>query len=257
MAKEKDVLRKQREDLKKKIASLPKGSLLFVQNGKYIKWYKSNGANPVYIPKKKRILAESLALKKYYEVKLNEIEEKLIMIETYLADCVQIKSQMEGLMEVNSCFGELLRPILEKNRQEIINEQNAEYIHCNMHPENLIYQTYAGINVRSKSEVTIANALFLNEIPFVYERGMKLGEIVFYPDFTIYHPITKQIIYWEHFGMMDNQTYRDGTYNKLKMYCEHDIIPTINLITTYETKGHPLNPYEIERMIQDYFSHIN
>ena len=88
MAKEKDVLRKQREDLKKKIASLPKGSLLFVQNGKYIKWYKSNGANPVYIPKKKRILAESLALKKYYEVKLNEIEEKLIMIETYLADCV-------------------------------------------------------------------------------------------------------------------------------------------------------------------------
>lgn len=254
---ERDTLRVQREDLRKKIDLLPKGNLLFVQNGKYIKWYKSNGANPVYIPKKKRTLAESLALKRYYEVKLNEIEERLMMIETYLADLEQIKSQMEDLIEANSCFGELLRPKLEEAQKKVFHEQNVEYIHSNMHPENLIYQTYAGINVRSKSEVMIVNALFLKEIPFVYERGMKLGEMIVYPDFTIFHPVTKQVIYWEHFGMMDNQAYRDGTYNKLKMYGDHDIIPTINLITTYETKNHPLNPYEVERMIQDYFLCIN
>lgn len=111
----------------------------------------------------------------------------------------------------------------------------------------------AGHNVRSKSEVIIANALFMNKIPYRYECGLRFEELVFYPDFTICHPQTLEIKYWEHFGMMNNPAYCENAFNKLKVYGNHGIIPSINLITTYETQKNPINSEQIQQIIFDYF----
>ena len=40
---------------------------------------------------------------------------------------------------------------------------------------------------------------------------------------------------------MENETYRENAYNKLKLYGQNGIIPSINLITTFETKSHPID----------------
>lgn len=74
-----------------------------------------------------------------------------------------------------------------------------------------------------------------------------------YPDFTIRHPITGEMVYWEHFGLMDEEAYRNSVYKKLKLYCDNGIIPSINLITTYETKQHPLDANHVEAIIKEYF----
>lgn len=66
-------LKAQIESLYQKIQALPEGDLLCVRNGNYVKWYKSNGRHPIYIPKKDRPLAEALALKKFYQLQANEI----------------------------------------------------------------------------------------------------------------------------------------------------------------------------------------
>ncbi len=84
------------------------------------------------------------------------------------------------------------------------------------HPENLIHTTLAGHKVRSKSEVIISNLLYTNQIPYRYEAALPLKEFTAYPDFTILHPVTNKIFYWEHFGMMDNAPYCDTACNKLK-----------------------------------------
>ena len=42
-------------------------------------------------------------------------------------------------------------------------------------------------------------------------------------------------------------------FQKLNLYCQSGIIPTINLITTYETKEQPLTSQAIENIIQEYF----
>ncbi len=55
----------------------------------------------------------------------------------------------------------------------------------------------------------------------------------------------------KHFGMMENETYRESTYNKLKLYGQADIIPSVNLITTFETKSYPLDSEKIQKMIED------
>lgn len=92
-----------------------------------------------------------------------------------------------------------------------------------------------------------------HHIPFRYEGALHLGSLTLYPDFTILHLATEKVYYFEHFGMMDEQGYRLNTSKKLQTYINHGIIPTIDLITTYETKDHPISARTIEKIIQDYF----
>ena len=125
---------------------------------------------------------------------------------------------------------------------------------CNpSHPENLIHKTMQGHLVRSKSEVIIANTLYTNQIPYRYENQLEVKGVILYPDFTILHPKTNNLCYWEHFGMMENETYRENAYNKLKLYGQNGIIPSINLITTFETKSHPIDSGKIQQIVKEKF----
>ena len=90
----------------------------------------------------------------------------------------------------------------------------------------------------SKSEALIDMALFSHLIPFRYECELSLGTHILYPDFTIRHPKTDDIYYWEHFGLMDNPSYCQNVSFKLQQYSLNGIIPSIQLITTYETGTH-------------------
>ena len=93
----------------------------------------------------------------------------------------------------------------------------------------------------------------LNKIPFHYEEKLILDGIMLYPDFVMRHPFTGQYFYWEHFGMMDNPDYCNHACDKIKLYCRHGIIPSVNLILTYETKQCPLNADKVEMILQEYF----
>ena len=67
-----------------------------------------------------------------------------------------------------------------------------------------------------------------------------------YPDFTIRNPRTGKLLYWEHFGKIDDPDYAHKTSRKLNTYISNNIIPDIDLITTYETKDHPLSISTLE-----------
>ena len=84
-------------------------------------------------------------------------------------------------------------------------------------PQKLIHKTIPGILVRSKSEALIINALFEHKIPFRYECLLQIQNVSIYPDFTIRHPVTGEVYYWEHFGMMDNENYAHNVYSKLQL----------------------------------------
>ena len=121
------------------------------------------------------------------------------------------------------------------------------------YPEQLIHKSSSGNIVRSKSETIIDMLLYTNKIPFRYEALLQLGESSIFPDFTIRHPKTGDYYYWEHFGMMDNPAYFKKVTPKLDLYISHGIIPSIQLITTYETKEHPLSVDTISHLIEQYF----
>ena len=98
----------------------------------------------------------------------------------------------------------------------------------------------------------IAMLLHLNAIPYRYECALSLGGVTLFPDFTIRHPGTGALYYWEHFGLMDDPAYAKNAGSKLSLYAANGIIPSVHLITTYETKAYPLNA-GIEHLISYYF----
>ena len=52
---------------------------------------------------------------------------------------------------------------------------------------------------------------------------------------------------------MDSEDYAHKAYRKLDIYTLNGIIPTLNLITTFETKENPIDSYVIEKIIKDFF----
>lgn len=52
---------------------------------------------------------------------------------------------------------------------------------------------------------------------------------------------------------MDDDTYCQCTFSKMNLYALNGIIPSINLITTYETEKHPLSEEMMEEIMKYYF----
>ena len=90
-------------------------------------------------------------------------------------------------------------------------------------------------------------------IPFRYECALELGNRVIYPDFTLLHPKTGKKFYWDHFGLMDDLNYCHNTSMKIQLYSINGIIPSIDLIMTFETKEHPLYIEQVEAIVEQYF----
>ena len=123
------------------------------------------------------------------------------------------------------------------------------------YPEALIHNTSFGLKVRSKSEAMIADALYMFEVPQLYERKLilkertsgKLYEI--FPDFTIPLP-DGRYIYWEHKGRMDDPKYRQRNLWKESLYFDNGIYPPHNLIITMDGPHQEFDLQEIHRVIK-------
>lgn len=252
MLSEQDRLDKQINSIKKQINSLPPGKLICSHTGKYAKWFQSDGHTKSYIPKENQKLAEALAIKKYLSLSLDDLENEKKAIEFYLRHSSR-HGKAEQLLIQESEYKHLLAPYFTPLSEKLSNWANEPYEHNLLYPEQLVHDNGFGNAVRSKSEAMIEMVLYMNKIPYRYECTLMLGEAVFYPDFTIRHPETGDVYYWEHFGLMDNQGYSQKAYNKLHIYSVHGIIPSIQLITTYETKEHPLTMGIIKNLVQQYF----
>lgn len=244
-------LNNQIETIQKQLETLPPGKLLCSSNGKHYKWYNCDNHTKSYIPKKNRPFAEQLALKKYLSSLLEDLLHEKRAIQFYLDH--HLDTSKSQLLLKNPEFNTLLTSNFTPLSQELSDWMSASYERNPQHPENLLHKSSSGNFVRSKSEAIIDTLLYLNQIPFRYECALNLGEIIVYPDFTIRYPKTGDIFYWEHFGLMDNPSYSHNTFTKLQLYANHDIIPSIQLITTYETKEQPLGSNLVEKIIAHYF----
>lgn len=240
-------------NLQSQIPQLPEGKLISTRSGKYSKWVISDGHKQTYLPKDQRPLAEKLAFKKYLLLQLDNLLHEKRAIDFYLKHHDLNAYQKEQSFINSQEYKELLSANFTPLSQELDNWMHAAYEKNNQYPEKLFHKTLSGNRVRSKSESWIASTLYKNKIPFRYECRLQLGDSFVYPDFTIRHPITGELFYWEHFGMMDNPVYSAKTFSKLQLYTSHGIIPTIHLITTFETKENPLSQEMVEKLVEHYF----
>lgn len=240
-------------EIELRLQDFPQGKLIITRNkNANYKWYVNDGSKLSYMPKRDRQLAEQLAQKRYLTLRVKELNHEKQAIQFYLRHHLNEDDNSRRLLS-DPPFQELLfnyfKPI-DKGLQEWAKEP---YDRSFKYPEQLNYKCISGNVVRSKSESMIDLVLYLNHIPYHYEEALQLGETILYPDFTIRHPNTGKTFYWEHFGMMDNSNYSKNVYSKLQLYNSFQIIPTINLITTFETQESPLNSETVEKIVQLYF----
>ena len=240
-------------ELQKEIKQAPSGNLVCTQNSTYTKWYVSIGGASRYIKKKDRRYAERLAHKKFMKFQLEELKQELSVLNEFIANLEKIPKRSQQLLG-DRRYIDLLQPFWKKKSEQYHEWMYEKYERNKKHPEKLIHVTKSGCFVRSKSEVMIADALFAYDIPFRYEGELSIGEVILYPDFTMIHPLTGELVYWEHFGMMNVPSYINTCFNKLNTYAQNGIIPTINLITTYETEHIPLASAKVEETIRNYFA---
>jgi len=105
-------------------------------------------------------------------------------------------------------------------------------------PEERIHRALGGELVRSKSEALIANELFHAGVPFYYEKALVAPDgSIRRPDFTIpiETPRGPAVLYWEHWGMLDDPGYAAKAERRRQWYHDHDFGAT--LIETDERGG--------------------
>lgn len=253
MLKESQKPEEQINSIHMQLNDFPRGNFFCSRNGKYNKWYISDGQKQTYLPKSERMLAERMAEKKYLTLLSEDLQHEKRAIDFYLRHHSKNVGQARHLLTNNPEYQELLAPSFAPVSQELLDWMNSPYEKNNKHSDQLIHKTSSGHFVRSKSEAIIDMFLHINKIPFRYECSLQLGNSVIYPDFTIRHPETGDTFYWEHFGLMDDPIYSKNTFSKLQLYTSHGIIPTIHLITTYETRENPLSSEMVEKIIEHYF----
>lgn len=238
--------------LQKQLDQLPNGMLYITRNHTRYKWYIKDGKQLTYLPKDQKPLAKDLAMRKYISISLEELIHEKQAIQFCLKHHAKYSGNAEKLL-LNPAYHSLLSSYFQIPVPELQHWRDENYEHNCNYPEQLIHRSASGNMVRSKSESFIDSSLYKNNVPYRYECALHLENQTFFPDFTILHPKTKQIYYWEHFGMMDHPDYSKNTYSKLQIYTSNKIIPGINLITTFETKEHPLCIDLVDQIINYYF----
>lgn len=184
---------------------------------------------------------------------LEELSQEKNILQLFITQSKAIPLKTNALLLETSPYRELLVPYLHPLSPNVLEWLTSPYEKNTLYPHTLIHKSISGNVLRSKSESLIDMALYMKNIPYRYECSLTLDSITFFPDFTILHPKTLKLYYWEHFGMMDDLKYAKDAFSKLQVYNSHGYLPTVNLIITFETKENLLTSDLIEKILQHYF----
>ena len=219
------TLKKAIAKAEKESGTFPEGRLRVSRSGKQVRYYKMQKQSDTigeFIRKEKTFLAGQLAQRDYHKL----IPERKKLVVPYIA--------------TEELFAEawVVKPF-----------RTNPYL-----PEAKIYDTRRGEKVRSKSEAILADMFYDLGIPYRYEELVQLrsGKKV-YPDFTLLKTKTREEVYFEHFGLLDDEDYRGQALRKLNEYRRSGIFPGKNLLFSYETEDIPLDIKGVREMLKVIF----
>ena len=203
-----------------------------------------------YIPAFCADLARRLAQKDYDNKLIKLLEQQLKLIEKLI---LATENKITGLYTKSSPTRQkLITPVTLTDQQYIQHWQNITWQPLPFAADSPEFFTSRGEQVRSKSEVIIANMLYENHIPYTYEKELDVGGYKKIPDFTIEDEESGDVWYWEHCGMMNDENYSKRWNAKEKLYAANGIVEGKNLIVTKEY-GMGFDSSEVKAIIEKLF----
>ncbi len=250
-----DQLQDRIRKLENKLAGAPPGELKIVRNGSHAHYY-IRSSRPErklrYLPSSDLPKLRLYVNKKYIKTVLPVLKRNLKAANSFLSihsgtEELDIADSMPAEMRQLNC-DVYLTPQMQGEAWV-----NREYERNPFHNDGMIHDSIRGDKVRSKSEAMIANALYLHKLYYLVEPPLYTDDRMLYPDFAIMDPHTVQIVYWEHFGMMDNPEYAENACLKIREYASVGLYPGNGLICTFECERVPLSSSMIEKYIKEIF----
>ena len=236
------------------ISNAPEGKVLLKMRGEKPEFYHRKSPQDKcgsYISVKERETAEKLVRKRYLEHVRGTLLDQLKVIDTFLE-----QYDPNALVKVYDSEGKFrqkfLTPIVLPDDLYAMEWLAYKYEPKAFSEDAPEHYSTNNVRVRSKSEAMIADALHTAKIPYRYECPLEINHMIIHPDFTILRMYDRKIIYWEHFGMMDDIDYRNDALRRIRDYEAAGIFPGDNLIITYETGRLPLNQRIIKQKIDHY-----
>lgn len=241
--------------VEKSLKKAPEGTLVLSQSNGTVQYYhktESTQKKGKYILAKDRNLVATLAQKDYdlrFLKVINEQKKQISKAIKLLPD-IEPAQIYSGLSEARK---KLVKPHALTDEQYVEQWMNIQYEGKTFLDDTPVIMTERGERVRSKSEKIIADKLFMLGIPYRYEYPIKLkGYGMVYPDFTLLNVRTREEIYLEHFGMMDNPEYAQKAIQKIDNYVRNQIYVGKKLLVTFETLQNPLDMKVVEQMLKEF-----
>lgn len=242
----------------------PSGLVRIVRRGKTLLFYKRSSPSDgqgSYMPRSQEKRARALVQNDYDQKTIPAIEAEIKELKDFLR-AYKEKCCDTVYQKLASTRREVVVPLTLDDKQYATAWLKVEYRHKKFAEYAPQLFTDNNEQVRSKSEVIIANALKASGVPYRYEfpllvdrnpeadAGADFCEL--HPDFYCLNLRTREEFVWEHLGMMDDPDYAERATEKLELYAENGFFPGKNLIITMETSAKPLSSKLLKSVIQTY-----
>ncbi|MCR5651645.1 MAG: hypothetical protein K6F86_10730 [Lachnospiraceae bacterium] len=256
MKRRANELKKAIDAAEKKKEGFPEGRLRISRSGRQIRYYHvvpSGNSSGTYITRDKREIVKVLAQKNYTGQFIAAAKKELSRLEYCIRLLLDIDAD-QVYQGMTLSRKQLIEPYILPDELYAARWLEKEYKSNPYNPEGKIYETRNGEMVRSKSEAILADMLYELQIPYHYEQSLKLrNNIIRYPDFTLLKEKTRELIYLEHFGLLNDEQYRTDCLKKLGEYRNNGIYPGKNLLITLESKDCPLDISGTRKMLKEIF----
>ena len=216
----------------------------------YIKESEKDGMYGRYLHASQRDRAVNIAKHEYYTKLKQALDKRIKTIEKTLTTINQT-DPLEVYRKIGKGKQRLVESV-EMSDEDYRAEWEKEKFKGKPFEENApeIY-TDRGERVRSKSEKIIADKLYRENIPYRYEYPLEIPYVgTIYPDFTILDEVNRRNIIFEHFGLMNDESYANNAIFKLQTYAREGYILGDNLFVTMETSERPLDSRMVDGIIK-------
>ena len=240
---------------KDRLQDAPQGTLRLSSCRKSVQYYhciEGEEKNGTYISKEQMSLIRSLAQKSYDEKIMRLASKRLSQLRRLTKDYDDEEIETVYQKEHRE-RQKLINPVEPTWEQHVEDWETQEYQGKEFQEGTALILTQKGERVRSKSEKILADYFYQKNISYKYEKPLYLKGIgMIYPDFTFLSRKTRQEIYWEHNGKMDDPTYAQNAVRKIRAYEENGIYPGERLILTFETEKMILDIRIVKRLAERY-----
>ena len=240
-----------------------------MMDGRPAFFYRTKDGKQVYLRHTEEKLIKKLA-SDYYERKMKAIA---LREKKQIDSCIAILEKDKEISDVDNTSKLIPEAVME---YAVLSELTAEgYARKWQNGNNVVkkrrshkqddyhkYKTLRGEYVGSKSEVIIADRLFVNGIPYHYEIAFtpeaiidksrpvidETGRLLGYeaigfgpdspdtlhPDFYVLNKRTRKAYYWEHLGKMDDPEYCRKNFNRFMRILDAGYVIGEDLLVTHD-----------------------